>query len=425
MFSFYDTDEQILGCIFPDLENVLPYYIDPMPDMPHQSPMHENHTEREAFFLPYGSPECPSQVVETFGDLDMEYAAIRKGCVIFDLPHIGTIEVTGSDRGDFLNNMLTDKVDDLAAGMSKRAFWLNRKGRIDADIRVAQRENDMLFSLDRHLCEATAESLESFVFAEDAELVDASDRLYRLGVHGPTAGKLIAIAASEDADSKVESLAEYCNTSVAIDGVDVVVDREDLTGEIGLELCMARDDAAKVYKRLIEVAEQHSELKARTTGWLAMNAARIEAGHPMFNVDFTETNLPVESGIIEDRVSFTKGCYLGQEVVARMHARKACNKKIVALKVEGERITAEHQEIHQPTGGSQIFEPGKEGETPVGNVTSSTISPMLGAVPICFAMVKASCMQPGTKLIVSAEGKLVPCTVQDSLVFWSKPDAHG
>lgn len=386
--------------------------------------MHENHTEREAFFLPYGAPECPSEVVETFGDLDMEYAAIRKGCVIFDLPHIGTIEITGSDRCDFLNNMLTEKVDDLKAGMSKRAFWLNRKGRIDADIRVAQLGDRMLFSLDRHLCDATTETLKSFVFAEDVELVDVSDRMCRVGVHGPTAGRLVAMAAS-DTDSAVESLSEYANMSVLIAGVDVFVDREDLTGEIGLELCMARDEVAKVYKRLLEVAEQHPELKARETGWLAINAARIEAGHPMFNVDFTETNLPVESGIIEDRVSFTKGCYLGQEVVARMHARKACNKKIVALKIEGERITTEQQEIHQPTGGSQVFEPGKEGETPIGNVTSSTISPMLGAVPVCFAMVKASCMKPGTKLIVSAEGKLVPCTVQESLVFWAKPDAHG
>ncbi|MBL4699318.1 MAG: aminomethyltransferase family protein [Phycisphaerales bacterium] len=396
-----------------------------MPEIPNQSPMLDNHTKREAFFLPYGLPECPSQVVETFGDLDMEYAAIRKGCVIFDQPHVGTIVVTGLERGDFLNNMLTEKVDDLKAGMSKRAFWLNRKGRIDADIRVTQRERDMLFSLDRHLCKAIAETLASFVFAEDANLVDASDRLHRLSVHGPTAGKLIALAVDDaDSDSEIESLLKYTNMQVTIAGVDVSVDREDLTGEIGLELCMDRDDASKVYERLIEVAENHPELKARETGWLAINAARIEAGHPMFNIDFTETNLPVESGIIEDRVSFTKGCYLGQEVVARMHARKACNKQIVALKVEGEQITTEQQEIHQPTGGSQIFEPGKEGETPVGNVTSSTISPMLGAVPICFAMVKASCMNPGTKLIVSAEGKLVPCTVQESLVFWSKPDAH-
>ena len=390
-----------------------------MPKMPHQSPLHAHHTRQEAFFLSYGADDEVCAVVETFGDLDLEYASIRKGCVIFDQPHVGTIEVKGEDRGAFLNNMLTAKVDDLEPGMSRRAFWLNRKGRIDADLRVAQREDDMRFALDRHLCKATAQTLSSFVFTEDVELVDASDRFHRLGVHGPKGAELIALACGHDVH-----LDAYRGAHITIDGAGVLIEREDLTGEVGLELCMRRDDAEQVYARLLAISEAHRELKARPTGWLAINAARIEAGKPMFNIDFGETNLPVESGIIEQRVSFTKGCYLGQEVVARMHARKACNKKVVALKVEGERITVDQPEIHQPTGGSQIFEPGKEGETPVGSVTSSTISPMLGAVPICFAMVKSGFFEPGTKLVVSAEGKLVPCTVQKSLAFWVKPDAH-
>jgi len=390
-----------------------------MSNQSEQSPLHEDHQRKEAFFLGYGSEKMPSQVVETFGDLDMEYAAIRKGCVIFDEPHVGTIRVIGDDRGAFLNNMLTAKTDDLEPGQCRRAFWLNRKGRIDADIRVSQREDDMLFALDRHLCKATAESLESFVFAEDVEIIDVSKTQHRLSVHGPTAQKLISLACGTDVQ-----LDEYRCMDVTIGDARVLVEREDLTGEVGLSLCMARDDVEEVYARLLALGEAHPELKARATGWLAINAARIEAGHPMFNVDFGETNLPVESGIIEDRVSFTKGCYLGQEVVARMHARKACNKKVIAIKIEGERITVDQPEIHQPTGGSQIFEPGKVGETPIGSVTSSTISPMLGAVPICFAMVKSGFFEPGTELVVSAEGKMVPCTVQESLAFWAKPDTH-
>lgn len=395
-----------------------------MSKLHNQSPLHILHTSQEAFFLPYGSAEDAVEVVESFGDLDMEYAAIRKGCVIFDQPHIGTVKVTGDDRGAYLNNMLTAKVDDLQPGMSKRAFWLNRKGRIDADIRIAQRDDDMLFALDQYLCNATAKTLGSFVFAEDVEIEDASELYYRISVHGPTACRLIELASSET-ESDLDGLDEYCNTHVMIEGSRVLVEREDLTGEVGLELCIARDDIVEVYERLIKVADEHPELKARPTGWLAINAARIEAGHPMFNIDFGETHLPVESGIIEDRVSFTKGCYLGQEVVARMHARGACNKRVVAIRVEGEQITAENQEIHQPTGGSQIFEPGKEGQTPIGSVTSSTISPMLGAIPICFAMVKSDFFKPGTELRVSAEGKLVQCTVQESLVFWKKANAHS
>lgn len=424
MFRFTVPVEQILGRKNSNIELFMSYSCDPMPQTPHRSPMYENHLSRGAYFLAYGTDKDTTEVVETFGDLDLEYAAIRKGCVIFDQPHIGSVRVMGADRGSFLNNMITAKVDDLKEGECRRAFWLNRKGRIDADLRIAQRKDDMLIAADRHLCRATAESLRSFVFAEDIEIEDSSDRLDRISIHGPTAWRLIQVASNQE-NSQLDLLGEYENTHVIIGGARVLIEREDLTGEVGLELSIAVEDTLDVYQQLISIAGDHPELKARPTGWLAINAARIEAGHPMFHVDFGDTNLPVESGIIEDRVSFTKGCYLGQEVVARMHARKACNKRVVAIRVEGERITTEQQDIHQPIGGSQIFEQGKEGETPIGSVTSSTISPMLGAVPICFAMVKEAFSKPGTKLSVSAEGKLVPCIVQDSLVFWTKADAHS
>ena len=399
------------------------YDADPMPDTPHQSPLHQYHMDLDAFFLPYGADGAFAQVVETFGDLDMEYAAIRKGCLIFDQPHIGTIRVTGDDRGSYLNNMLTSKVDDLQPRQSRRAFWLNRKGRIDADLRIAQRPDQMLITADRHLCDTTAQTLAEFVFTEDVEVLNANDAFHRIAVHGPTACKLIDMAADESSDSLLD-LHEYANTQVMIAGARVLVEREDLTGEIGLALCIPLEQIDDVYQAILGVAQSHPELKARQGGWLAINAARIEAGHPMFNIDFGSTCLPIESGVIDSRVNFSKGCYLGQEVVARMHARGACPRKIVAIKVEEEQITIENQEIHQPTSGSQLFEPGKVGQTPVGNVTSSTISPMLGAIPICFAMLKDAFTKPGTKLKVSAEGKLVDCTVQESLVFWEKATSN-
>jgi glycine cleavage system aminomethyltransferase T len=93
---------------------------------------------------------------------------------------------------------------------------------------------------------------------------------------------------------------------------------------------------------------------------------------------------------------------------------------VVAVRIENERITQEQTEIHQPTTGSQVFEVGKETETPIGIVTSSTISPMLGAIPVCFAMVKSGFESAGTELTVSAEGAMVKGIVQERLAFWSK-----
>lgn len=388
---------------------------------PHCSPVHDLHEQRDAFFLPYGTDDCTSAVVETFGDLDMEYAALRKGCVLFDETHMGTIEITGSERLTFLNSMLTAKVDDLTAGMSRKSFWLNRKGRIDADLQLAQSDDRMLVRVDRHLAQSSTKSLDAFVFAEDIQIADASDRYHRFSLHGPTAPKLIGLVFSDT--SAVSTLQQSQNTIVTFQGQPIMIDRDDLCGEVGLSIIVPRDGARAIYESMLQTMESNPDLKARPTGWMALNAARIEAGHPLFNLDFGDSNLPYESGIIDQRVHFAKGCYLGQEVVARMHARGAGARKVVALRIEDQRITTEHTEILQPTTGSQIFEPGKENETPVGVVTSSTISPMLGAIPICFAMIKAGHDAPATQLTVAAEGGIVRARVADSLAQWKKSQA--
>ncbi len=390
-----------------------------MSNEPHCSPVHDLHEQREAFFLPYGTEECTIAVVETFGDLDMEYAALRKGCVLFDEAHMGTIEITGSERLAFLNSMLTAKVDDLKPGMGRKSFWLNRKGRIDADLRLAESEDRMLVRVDRHLAGVSTESLGAFVFAEDVQIVNASDSYHRLALHGPSSVPLVERVFSDT--QSVAELRDGENTIIGFNDARVMIERDDMCGEVGLSLTMPIGQTRAVYESLLGAMEAHPQLKARPSGWMALNAARIEAGHPLFNLDFGDSNLPVESGIIESRVHFAKGCYLGQEVVARMHARGACARRVVAVRVEDQQITPEHTEILQPTTGSQVFETGKEGETPVGVVTSSTISPMLGAIPICFAMIKSGHESAGAQVSISAEGGIVRGSVQESLSFWTKP----
>ena len=386
--------------------------------MLNQSPLHDIHAQNEASFIPYGPEDCLSAVVETFGDLDMEYAALRKGAVLFDAPHLGALRVTGGDRLSFLNNMVTAKSVDLTPGRSRPCFWLNHKGRIDADLLMCEFEDEMLIILDRHLAANTAGTLSSFVFAEDVEITDASGELSILSIHGPKTRSLLDHAASE-APLALDEPSSACRATLG--GVRLSALRQDLTGEIGVLLAIPRAGFAKVHKHLLATGEAHPETRARETGWLAINAARIEAGHPLFNVDFAPSSLPAESGVIEQRVSFEKGCYLGQEVVARMHARNTRKQCIVALRVTDQQITTGHTDIRQPTTGSQVFEDTDNPDTPIGAVTSSTISPMLGAVPVCFAMLKDAYTKPGTKLRVLAEGALVSAVVEPTLGFYSKP----
>jgi folate-binding protein YgfZ len=387
--------------------------------MLHESPTTPRRVSDDITHIVYGPDDAPTRVVESFGDLDMEYAALRKGCVLFDAPHLGTLRITGSERLAFLNNMLTAKTGDLTPGTSIGSFWLNRQGRIDADLRLIEQDDAMIVRLDRHLSKASAGSLGAYVFAEDVEITDTSEATHWISLHGPTAPKVIEHVA-ENGFTPPEP---NTNTTVRIAGTDVVLDRDDLTGEIGYWIGVPIEHAPKVHGAILDAGDADPSLRLRETGWLAINTARIEAGNPLFNIDFGPENLPAESGIMDRRVHLAKGCYLGQEVVARMHARGIRKQGVVALRLDEQRVTMEQQQVLQPFAGAHVHVRGQDTETPVGAVTSSTISPMLGAIPICFAMLKDAHTAPGTELSVQAEGKHAPCVVAASLRFWSHASA--
>ena len=228
-----------------------------------------------------------------------------------------------------------------------------------------------------------------------------------------------------------------------MDGRKVVVDRWDSTGEIGLELTLETKDVEFVWRRLVETGVVHNgehesdaqvgapvgtrRFRLRAGGWAAYNIARIEAGTALYNIDFGPQSLPAETGVIADRVSFTKGCYLGQEVVARMHALGHPKQTLVALRVEsrpsGMPEAAGMLPMQPVTGGFvyAIPEGGAEADAEaVGAVTSSALAPMLSGAPVALAQVKWKWTPPGTKLLVDAENTRLPAVVQDGLRFWPK-----
>jgi folate-binding protein YgfZ len=247
------------------------------------------------------------------------------------------------------------------------------------------------------------------VFTEEVEIRNASDEFHHIGVHGKLAREALAAAANADAFDPAIGAANV----LRIDGVDVVVARRDLTGEIGYELIMPREKATGVWEFLL--AADHvvggDRRRVRPIGWHAFNVARIEAGTPLFHIDFGSNNLPHETGaLLKQRVSFTKGCYLGQEVVARMQSRGHSKATLVGLRMREDRL---------PVAGDQVFgrnDDGSMGE-PIGAVTSSTLSPMLGAAPIALAMIRASQARDGATVLVNAEGAQAQATV-GPMTFW-------
>ena len=412
------------------------------------SPLLDHHDAVGAILLPYGPSESGVRLVESFAPFGLEYAALRTAAALFDAPSRGLVRVCGSERIAFLQRMITGDLRGLLSWHSRRAFWLNRKGRIDADILAIDlpaggspaiaAEPCVLLELDIHVARHTLDTLSAFVIADDVTIDNLSDSTHQFQLHGPAALALLAAHSSPAAGPLLIELSDgqCCSIRIATPTgpIEALVVRQDLTADIGLSIITSIAHAPAIYAAISDLpappTQEGGALAPKTTpqdrlarriGWHAFNVARMEAGTALFNLDFGPTSLPHETGTetLASRVSFTKGCYLGQEVVARMHALGHAKQRLVALDFP----TVSTRPTDQPVTGSLVFATADTGQAPVGAVTSSAISPMLGGKTIAFAMVKYVSSTPGCTLYVqpSPEAALVPVTVRESLRFWNRP----
>lgn len=376
-------------------------------------------------WLPYGpldssgNPSC--LVVGDYGELEIEYAALRRRWALMDCPHRAVLRIAGRERREFLDRMVTQDLKGLLPGTWRQTFWLNRKGRIDADLLLVEAGEEIFVDVDVHQAAVAVQSLGEFVFGEDVSIESLLPTWHRLAVFGPASLALLAQAA-EDAGGFC--LLEGAASRLSIAGCPCVVARRDSVGEIGLELFLRREHAVAVWDALLAPSADASASgpSGRPAGWHAYNIARIETGTPLFNIDFDSTCLPHETGILDQRVSFTKGCYLGQEIVARMQSLGRPKRTLVGLRFEAFPGESDSEDVAHgglaalPEAGATVH--ALEGAAasavfgePVGQITSSTFSPMLGAVPIAFAMVRTGHAAPGTRLATAADGRRLMAVV--------------
>ncbi len=345
-------------------------------------PLHDLHEQAEAEFQPYAAV----QVVSTFGEPQAEYAALRKGAGLMDLPQRGFLELTGRDRLPFLNNLVTNQTFDkaaksgLAAGQGVYAFLLQAKnGRVVADLNVLELGDRTLIELDGRLAAAVAAALDKYRFAEQVTITDRTGHLHEMALHGPRSAALF---------HELPTLGPMGSATIDLFDTPAVVWRDDPTGGPGHHLVVPAGRARLVWMNAIG---RH----VRPVGWAAFNAARIEAGRPLFGIDFDDTALPAETGpLLARAVSFTKGCYPGQEIVARMHARSQTAKKVVGLRLADDAL---------PIAGAPVTDDAGDA---VGVVTSSTVSPLLSNVAVALATVRKGSAEVGTVLNVPAEGSI-------------------
>lgn len=380
--------------------------------------MRQHFENAEALWERYGTSESGPQggllIAGAFEHPDLEYAAIRKSAVLIDQPQRATVRVRGADRLTFLNRMLTQELKTLAPWSSTQSFWLNRKGRIDADVRILNLGDELLFDCDVLCVSRLIETLSAFIITEEVELLNQTQQWHHLAMHGPAAAAVLAQFSSviDPLLRKVSDLQVAQATKIAIGGVPVLVDRLDTLGEIGLELWIegTSTEVVKVFEALLQAAHTpqpghtgpNVRMLMKPAGWHAINIARIEAGTPMYYIDFGPSALPAETGLLDSRVSFKKGCYLGQEVVARMHALGHPKQVVVPVRMVARPEHSEQIPV-MPIPGAAVFAIGADGlpgKDAIGQVSSATSSPLMGGRAIGLATIKYAHVAAGTKVMI-------------------------
>ncbi len=362
--------------------------------------LHDLHEQAEAEFQSYG--EVP--IVSTFGEPQAEYAAIHKSVALLDRPERSIVELTGADRLTFLNNLVTNALIDresktpIPTGQCVYAFLLNAKnGRILCDLHVIELGDRTLLEMDRRMAPPVTALFARYLFAEKVAVKDLADELHSIALIGPDSFEMLADACDLPPSERLSHDAGCA--MVKMNGVSIAAWRDDaMTGVPAIHLLVPTDAARSIWMSLISRFALSSDLgkrRLRPAGWAAFNTARIEAGTPLFGIDFDENTLPAETGSLLHRaVSFTKGCYPGQEVVARMHARQQLAKQIACFQMDVPAL---------PIAGAQVFD---DDRNQIGVVTSSTISPVLSGRAIGIALVKRPLFAIDSKLHIAAEGAI-------------------
>ena len=302
-----------------------------------------------------------------------QYNAARSSAVLVERPPQGTIALTGADRASFLHALLTNDIAGLKQGQGVYAAYLTPQGRMISDMRVVETGSRLLLGVDRGVAAPLADRFDKLIFSEDVQVKNAND-IAVLGVHGPSAARMIQHATGF---SVADLPGQYDN--ITVDSLTVV--RDDALGLQGFDVYVPAADRDSVRQKLVEAgAVEATEETAETL--------RIEAGRPRFGIDMNTDTIPLEAGLEDRAISFTKGCYVGQEVIVRvMHRGQGrVARRLVSIVITSGSV---------PAHGDKIL----RGDRVVGEVTSAAQSPKLDS-PLALGYVKREDADAGTELTI-------------------------
>ncbi len=299
-------------------------------------------------------------------ELDAQYRQLREECGLVDRSDRGKLMIGGAEAVEYLQSQLTNDVEALGPDEGQYAALLDRKGHMQADMRVLRPSAEELWlDTEPEALETVRRHLEMYKIGREVTIAEVTGERGIFSLIGPRGVEIAGTAA----------LSEHACGAASVGGVDcLAVGTPD-----GIDLIAKRADAKSVRDALLTAG-------AVEVGPAAAEIVRIEAGRPRFGAEMSSETMPAEAGIVERAISFTKGCYIGQEPVARLHYKGRPNRRLRGLELSAPA----------PSGVGL-----KLGEKEVGRIGSACVSPARG--PIGLAIVRREA-EPGAELAVGEDG---------------------
>jgi folate-binding protein YgfZ len=318
------------------------------------TPLIEEHRAAGAQFAEFEGCVLP----QSFSDLEREYRAAHESVALFDTNWHAIITLAGRDRVKYLHNVSSNDIKSLPEGRGTLALLLNPQGRILAELEVYALPEKLLVLSHASLRERTIATLKKYIIGSQVQVEDLTDKMGSLAVEGPRAAEVVAQACGVP----LAELEELSVREVTVGDAPCYLLRRSHFGAPGAEFIAPRESLPALWRKLLAAVRAQG---GEPVGMSAFHALRLEAGVPWFPADFNDAMIPHEAALEDTHISFTKGCYTGQEIVERVRSRGHVNRKRVSLKFSTPT---------PPLPGTKL----RAGGADVGHVTSAALSPAVG-----------------------------------------------
>ncbi|GKS64630.1 aminomethyltransferase [Nitrospira sp.] len=360
-----------------------------------QSRLHSQHTQLGATFEAITGWDMPAH----YGDVAAEHHAVRHAVGIADLSHRGKLRVTGEDRVKWLQSVVSNDILPLQPGQGRYSSFLTHKGKMLTYFRLYMQSDAVMVEDVGEIGETTFQALRKFLlYGTKAKMENCAESWGLLLMSGPKAAHVVQSAYGVD----VTDLQPIDFVTAQIGGHHALVVRTEETGEIDIEILLHADSLLPAWTAAMQAG---AKFGIKAIGSTAREALRLEAGLPKAGPDLNEEIVPPEANLEGKAFSLNKGCYPGQEVVARMDTYGNVRRKLVGLVLKDSVI---------PPHGAKLY----SGDREVGWISSAAHSPQLNQV-VAFGFPLRDFSKPGTALTVEHENSRYPATIQ-TLPFYTK-----